>query len=75
MKAILNRIRQLEKAAVPAQRDKAMVEAILENVRRLRGADYADSLTRKLQGLSDDGRHHDPRPGQRRTKQPATSKA
>jgi hypothetical protein len=39
MKAIFNRLRRLENAAAPAERERAAVEAILENRRRL-GADY-----------------------------------
>ncbi len=39
MKAILNRLRWLEKAAVPDEREHAVAEAILEAKRRSLGAD------------------------------------
>jgi hypothetical protein len=35
MKAILSRLRRLENAAAPYERERADVEAILENMRRL----------------------------------------
>ena len=40
MKTIFNRLRRLENAAAPAERERAVVEAILENSRRRLGADY-----------------------------------
>ena len=39
MRAMLNRIRRLEKVAAPAERERAAVEAILEARRRRLGAD------------------------------------
>jgi hypothetical protein len=67
MKAIINRLRRLENAAAPAERERADVEAILENMRRL-GYDEppsfppesytgcrtcADHMLRSLQLISD----------------------
>jgi hypothetical protein len=40
MRAIISRIRRLENAAAPAQRERAAVEAILEARRRRLGAGY-----------------------------------
>jgi len=41
MRAIINRLRRLEYAAIPAERDRAAVAAILEARRRL-GPDYIE---------------------------------
>ena len=40
MKAILNRLRPLENAAAPAERERTAVEAILAAMRRRLGASY-----------------------------------
>jgi|ERR1700733_2728662 hypothetical protein len=40
MKAIVHRLRRLENAAAPAERERAAAEAILEARRRRLGADY-----------------------------------
>jgi hypothetical protein len=40
MKAIILRLRRLENAAAPAERERAAVEVILENRRRRLGSDY-----------------------------------
>ena len=40
MRAIVNRLRRLENASAPAERERAAVEAILEARRRRLGADY-----------------------------------
>jgi hypothetical protein len=40
MKAIINRLRRLENAAAPAERERAAAAMILENVRRRLGSDY-----------------------------------
>jgi hypothetical protein len=40
MRAIINRLRRLESAAAPVERERAAVEAILEARRRRLGADY-----------------------------------
>jgi hypothetical protein len=40
MKAIFTRLHRLENAAAPAERERAAVEAILENRRRRLGSDY-----------------------------------
>jgi hypothetical protein len=40
MKAIFNRLRRLENAAAPAERERAAVESILAAMRRRLGASY-----------------------------------
>jgi hypothetical protein len=40
MKAIINRLRRLENAAAPAERERAAAAMILENMRRRLGSDY-----------------------------------
>jgi hypothetical protein len=42
MRTIVNRLRRLEKAAAPAEREQAAAEAIMEARRRRLGADYVD---------------------------------
>jgi len=42
MKAIINRLRRLENANAPAERERAAVEAILEARRRRLGPDYVE---------------------------------
>ncbi len=44
MRAIISRIRRLENAAAPAERERAAVEAILAARRRRLGADYVEPI-------------------------------
>jgi hypothetical protein len=44
MKAIVNRLRRLENAAAPAERERAAAEAILEARRQRLGADYVEPI-------------------------------
>jgi hypothetical protein len=42
MRTIISRLRRLETAAIPAERERASVEAILEARRRRLGPDYVE---------------------------------
>ena len=42
MRTVINRLRRLENAAAPAERERAAAEAILDARRRRLGADYVD---------------------------------
>ena len=44
MRAIINRLRRLENAATPADRERATVDAILEARRRRSGVDYVEPI-------------------------------
>jgi hypothetical protein len=64
MKAIFNRLRRLENAVAPAERERAAAEAILEARRRRLEADY-EPITFPpdwFAGYRHPGRPHQPRP-------------